>query len=142
MPQTLLGRKKYEEEHPLNMLLVANAPLKRIHKCKLKFKSKSWIILGLQKSIYVKNKLLAHFKKDPILKEEFYINYKKYGNLLSIVMKKSKQAYYDILKEIGIIYIVKWDKVQRLIITPLLGVKFSQYWGKVGPVAYHNPATK
>ena len=72
---------------------------------KLKFKSKPWITLGLQKSISVKNKLLTNFinKKDPILKEEFHTNYKKYRNLLSTLMKKSKQAYYDILKEIGII---------------------------------------
>ena len=53
--------------------------------------------LGLQKSISVKNKLLKNFinKKDPILKEEFHTNYKKYRNLLSTLMKKSKQTYYD-----------------------------------------------
>ena len=61
------------------------------------FKSKSWITLGLQKSISVKNKLLTNFinKKDPVLKEEFHTKYKKYRNLLSTLMKKSKQAYYD-----------------------------------------------
>ena len=32
---------------------------------------------------------------DPVLKEEFHTNYKKYRNLLSTLMKKSKQAYYD-----------------------------------------------
>ena len=51
-------------------------------------KCKPWITLGL---ISVKN----INKKDPILKEEFYTNYKKYRNLLSTLMKKSKQAYYD-----------------------------------------------
>ena len=30
-----------------------------------------------------------------MLKEESHTNYKKYRNLLSILMKKSKQAYYD-----------------------------------------------
>ena len=81
----------------INMLLDTYAPLKKINKYKLKFKSKPWITLGLQKSISVKNKLLANFinKKDPILKEEFHTNYKKYRNLLSTLMKKSKQAYYD-----------------------------------------------
>ena len=70
---------------------------KRINKYKLKFKSKSWTNLGLQKSISLKNKLLTNFinKKDPILKEEFHTNYKKYRNLLSTLMKKSKQGYYD-----------------------------------------------
>ena len=81
----------------INMLLDTYAPLKRINKYKLKFKSKPWITLGLQKSISVKNKLLTNFinKKDPILKEECHTNYKKYRNLLSTLMKKSKQAYYD-----------------------------------------------
>ena len=51
----------------------------------------------LNKSQYLKNKLLTNFinKKDPILKEEFHTKYKKYKNLLSTLMKKSKQAYYD-----------------------------------------------
>ena len=34
-------------------------------------------------------------KKDLVLKEEFHTRYKKYRNLLSTLMKKSKQAYYD-----------------------------------------------
>ena len=80
--------------HKINMLLDTYAPLKRIKKYKLKFKSKLWITLGLQKSISVKNKLLTN-KKDPILKEECHTNYKKCRNLLSTLMKKSKQAYYD-----------------------------------------------
>ena len=81
----------------INMLLDTYAPLKIVKKYKLKFKSKPWITLGLQKSISVKNKLFVNFmnKKDPILKEECHTNYKKYRNLLSTLMKKSKQAYYD-----------------------------------------------
>ena len=81
----------------INMLLDTYAPLKRINKYKLKFKSKPWITLGLQKSIFVKNKFLTNFinKKELILKEEFHTNYQKYRNLLSTLMKKSKQAYYD-----------------------------------------------
>ena len=45
----------------------------------------------------MKNKLPTNYinKKDPTLKEEFHTNYKKYRNLLSTLMKKSKQAYYD-----------------------------------------------
>ena len=79
------------------MLLDTYAPPKKINKYKLKFKSKPWITLGLQKSIFAKKKLLTNFisKKDPILKEEFHTNYKKYRNLLSTLMKKSKYAYYD-----------------------------------------------
>ena len=81
----------------INMLIDTYASLKRINKYKLKFKPKPWITLGLQKSISVKNKLLTNFmnKKDPALKEEFHIKYKNYRNLLSTLIKKSKQAYYD-----------------------------------------------
>ena len=45
----------------------------------------------------MKNKLLKTFinKRDPILKEEFHNTYKKYRNLLSTLMKKIKQAYYN-----------------------------------------------
>ena len=43
----------------INILFDTYAPLKRIDKCKLRFKSKPWITLGLQKSISVKNKLLV-----------------------------------------------------------------------------------
>ena len=79
------------------MLLDTCVPLKRINKYKMKFNSKPWITLGLQKSISVKKKLLKNFinKKDPILKEEFHTNYKKCRNLLYTLMKKNKQAYYD-----------------------------------------------
>ena len=81
----------------INMLLDTDASLKRINKYKLKFRPKPWITSGLQKSISVKNKLLVNFinKKDSILKEEFHTNYKKYRNLFSTLMKRSKQAYYD-----------------------------------------------
>ena len=45
----------------------------------------------------MKNKLLKNFinKKDPVPKEEFHTNYIKCRNLLSTLMKKSKQACYD-----------------------------------------------
>ena len=83
--------------YKINILLDTGAPLKRINKYKMKFKSKPWITLGLQKSMSAKNKLLKNFinKKDPILKEESHTSYKKYRNLLSTLMKKSNQAYYD-----------------------------------------------
>ena len=70
--------KKFLDE--INMLLDTYAPLKKVKKHKLKFKSKPWITLGLQKSISMKNKLLTNSinKKDTTLKEECHTNYKKY----------------------------------------------------------------
>ena len=47
----------------INMLLDIYAPLKRINKCKLKFNSKPWIALGLQK-VNCENKLLTYFIKN------------------------------------------------------------------------------
>ena len=81
----------------INKLLDTYVPLKRINKYKVKFKSKPWITVGLQKSMSVKNKLFTNFvnKENTILKQEFHTKYKKYRNLLSILMKKSKQACYD-----------------------------------------------
>ena len=102
----------------MNMLLDTYAPLKKINKYKLKFKSKPWISLGLQKSISVKNKLLTNFinKKDPIVKEQFHINYKKYRNLLSTLMEKSKQAYYDKYFERNWNNIINtWKEIKSLI---------------------------
>ena len=45
----------------INMLLDTYAPLKRINKYKLKFKSKPWITLGLQKSISAKKQITYKF---------------------------------------------------------------------------------
>ena len=59
-------------------------------------KTKPWITLGIQKSISVKNKLMKKFinKKDPQKKAKCHKNYKKYRNLLSTLLKESKQIYY------------------------------------------------
>ena len=77
------------------MLLDTYVPFKRINKYKVKFKSKPWITLGLQKSMSVKNKLLTNFfnKEETILNEKFPTKYKKYKNLYSTLMKKSIQTY-------------------------------------------------
>ena len=77
------------------MLLDTYVPFKRINKYKVKFKSKPWITLGLQKSMSVKNKLLTNFfnKEETILNEKFPTKYKKYRNLYSTLMKKSIQTY-------------------------------------------------
>ena len=66
----------------------------------------------------VKNKLLTNFinKKDPILKEGCHTNYKKYRNLLSTLMKKSQQAYYDRYFERNWNNVKnKWKRIKSLI---------------------------
>ena len=76
----------------MNSILDEHAPLKRINKYKLKFKSKPWITPALQKSITVKNNLLKRFinAKDSLTKETFHRQYKNYRNMLSTLLKKSK----------------------------------------------------
>ena len=62
----------------MNSLLNKCAPFKKISKYKLKFKTKTWITFGIQKSISVKSKLLKKFinKKDPQIKTGLMKNIK------------------------------------------------------------------
>ena len=78
----------------INYVLSKYVPLKKVNKYKLRFK-KPWITSALQKSVYIKNKLLKKFiyKKDPQIKDFFHEQYKTYRNLLSTLMKHSKQIY-------------------------------------------------
>ena len=81
------------------MLLDTYAPLKKINKYKLKFKSKPWITLGLQKSISVKNKLLANF-----IKRNFTLTTKNIEIYSPPLQRKvNRLIMINILKEIGII---------------------------------------
>ena len=80
----------------MNRILDKHAPLKRHSKYKLKFKTKPWIAMTLQKSISIKNKLFSDYinKKDLSQKTELQIKYKSFRNMLSTLMKKSKQKYF------------------------------------------------
>ena len=80
----------------MNLLLNNYAPFKKISKYKFKFKTKPWITFAIQKLISIKNKLLKKFinKKDPQIKAGCHEKYKKYRNLLSTLLKESKQIYY------------------------------------------------
>ena len=62
--------EKYMEK--IIILLGTYAPHERIGKYKLRFNSKPWITLGLQKSISLKNKLLTKFinTKKPNIERE------------------------------------------------------------------------
>ena len=68
-----------------------HAPLKKLSKYKLKFKTKPWITTALKKSISIKKKLFRDFinKKDLTQKPKLNVKYKSYRNMLSTLMKKS-----------------------------------------------------
>ena len=80
----------------INSLLDTHALLKKTSKCKLKFKTKAWITPGLQISIPVKNKLLIKIihLKEPHKELHSYNEYKNYRNMLSGLLKRSKQSYF------------------------------------------------
>ena len=79
-----------------NTILDNHTPLREFTKKKLRFRSKPWITLGLPKSISMKNNSFAKFIKsnDIIQKNEMYIKYKQYRNLISTLLKKSKRSYF------------------------------------------------
>ena len=78
----------------INAILDNHAPLRKVTKKKLRFRSKPWITLGLQKSISIKNSLFAKFIKsnDINQKNEMHIKYKQYRNLISTLLKRSKRC--------------------------------------------------
>ena len=80
-----------------NLILDKYLPLKKLTKQKLKFKTEPWITPGLQKSISIKNKLLTKFIKlrEPTLKNEARTKYKLYRNMLAMLLKRSKDAYFS-----------------------------------------------
>ena len=81
----------------MNALLDKRAPLKKISKYNLKGKTKPWITAAHRKTTSIKNALLERYikLKSPFIKNEVHQQNKYYGNLLSTLMKKSKQYYYE-----------------------------------------------
>ena len=93
----------------INILLDIYGSLKRIDKYKVRFKSKPWINLGLQKSVSLKNKVLTKFinTMDPILKLKLNTKLQQnYRNLLNTLTKKNKQAYYILEWLTGLMWLV------------------------------------
>ena len=77
----------------MNDLLNKHAPLKKISKYNLKFKTKPWITAALRRSISIKNALFKrHIKlKSPLKKNILHQQYIYYGNPLSTLIKKANK---------------------------------------------------
>ena len=73
----------------MTKILDKHAPLKKLSKYKLKLKTKPWITTALQK--FLKDYI---YKKNLTKKTELHNKYKSYRNILSTLMKKSKQNYF------------------------------------------------
>ena len=84
----------------MNNMHDKHAPFKKITKYKLKFRTKPWITLHYRNLFLLKIKFLKNCtkRKDITQKNEHHNNYQIYGNLISTLMKRSKQDYYSILK--------------------------------------------
>ena len=76
-------------------MLEKHAPLKWQNKQELQFQQKPWITQGLQISIKKKNTLCSRYirYKESSHKKDLHSKYKSYQNLLSILLKDSKQQY-------------------------------------------------
>ena len=76
----------------MSNIIDKHAPLKKLSKYKLKFKTKPWIFTALQKSISIKNKLFRDFidKKDLTQKTELQIECKSYRK--TTLVKNSKRT--------------------------------------------------
>ena len=87
----------------INSLLSNYAPLKKINKYKLKFRSKPWITTGLQKSISVKNKFLTNFikKKDPAKKQNFTETYYQPTMNLKKIITRNTLSQIGIMPNYG-----------------------------------------
>ena len=77
-------------------MLDNHAPIRKVTKKKLRFRSKPWLTLPLQKSIFMKNNLFAKFIKSSNINQqnETHKKYKQYRNLMSKLLKRSKRSYF------------------------------------------------
>ena len=98
----------------MDSLLNKYATFKTISKYKLKYKTKLWVTYSIQISICIKNKLLKKFinRKDPQVTTECQEKYKKYKNLLSTLLKESKQIYTLKVTGIALEILGKKSKIQ------------------------------
>lgn len=83
-----------------NSILDMYASLK-LSKQKLKFRKKSWLVLGLQKPVSVKNNLCTkHIKlKNNTLKNKAQIKYKQHRNSLATLPKQSENLLYKLFSK-------------------------------------------
>ena len=81
----------------IDELLDNHAPYTRLSKQKQKFKTKPWIIPGLQIAIKKKNTIFCKFihAKNKTIKESLHEQYKEYRNLISTLLKQSKKNHYN-----------------------------------------------
>lgn len=73
----------------------------KLSKQKLKFRKKSWLVLGLQKPVSVKNNLCTkHIKlKNNTLKNKAQIKYKQHRNSLATLPKQSENLLYKLFSK-------------------------------------------
>ena len=80
----------------IEKLLDKHATYENIKHPKSQFETKPWITAGLAYSIKIKNKLYKSFckEKDPHKKENYERQFKTYRNLISTLLRETKESYY------------------------------------------------
>ena len=82
--------KKFEN------ILDKHAPFKNLTKKEIFNLNRTWVTKGLSKAITTKNKIHKKFlkAKDPTLKNRLHNEFKRRRNIISNLLKKSKQNHY------------------------------------------------
>ena len=77
-------------------LLDKHAPYRNIKHPKSQFETKPWIAPGLAYPIKIKNKVYKSFckEKDPHRKENYKRQFKTYHNVISTLLRETKESYY------------------------------------------------
>ena len=130
----------------IDNLLDAHAPSKKFNKKELKFLTTPWITQGLQNSIKKKNNMYSKFLKckSKIRKEFHHNSYKNNRNLLSTLVKRTKEKYFTNFFNENIKDIKKtWKDIKTLVSmkqknndTPSLITKDEKYISDPVSIAY------
>ena len=101
----------------LDNLIKKYVPVKKLSKKQLKRKSKPWITKGLIKSMQVRDNIFHKFlrAKDVNNKVQHQSKYKRYRNLITILIKLSKKLYYDHFNPNRNNSKVTWETINELL---------------------------
>ena len=80
----------------LEKVIDKHAPFKKLNKKQMSALQKPWVTKGIIKAINIKNNIHKKIIKanNPTLKNNLHNQFKKYRNIISNLLKKSKQNYY------------------------------------------------
>ena len=83
--------------HKIEKLIDEMAPMKKLTAKEIGLKQRPWITTGLLKSMSSRDKLYKDFvaEKDPLLRSEKFTSYKQKRNMVTTLLRRSKNDYYN-----------------------------------------------